>query len=379
MTGGQGVPGKDAKLFKPSSCGVTRASTTQRVCCGRAQVHWSSFANQAATIDVNTQECKFEGDVQYFPNVKGNGYQWSLSSGGMTNIRNTGFTYRTTSVYYNFGPWGGWYGNVFQWTVNWCGVGKTSLKTTTSVCCESSSKNHFDYWYVGGAYKHQDTSKCGFKGSPQYHMAISAKQDTYSIYGVNNFYNGYRPWDKMFSNYVYMSPEYPWKSYTMSRQNEWRLNWCGFGETFPNGGQLVGMNKLDEANYPCKGVRMIEDNVVKSQAGEMCCGTSEAGGWKAGSSVVSDRWARSYTKAGIYKRIDTSSCGFAAEPRPVYLTTLSGEHTWSVSGGTSYTGSDETGFTTELMGWKEDAATLTTSKASNWQWQVQWCGFGVKK
>lgn len=379
LTGGQGVPGKDAKQFKPSDCGVKRAQTTERICCGRAQVHWHTFAGQASSININTRECKFEGNVRYFPNVKGNGHQWQQTSGGMTNVQNTGFTFRTTALYDNLGSNPAWYANAYQWTVSWCGIGKTSLKTTTSVCCENSPLNQFSYWYVGGVNINQDTSKCGFRGSPQYHMSISAKQETYSIGAVNDLYNGYRPWNHMFSTYPIQSPEWPWHTYHKSRSDQWRLQWCGFGETFPTGGMLVGKGDLDEPSYPCKGVRMIQDNIVKSEVGEMCCGTSNAADWENGRQIVRNRHSHEYWKSGVYKDIDTSSCGFAAEPRPVWLATLTGEHTWSTTGGNSYSRESANGFRTEVMGWKEDATTVNANKASNWKWRVQWCGFGVKK
>lgn len=124
---------------------------------------------------------------------------------------------------------------------------------------------------------------------------------------------------------------------------------------------------------------MIQDNIVKSEVGEMCCGTSNAADWKNGRQKVRNQHSHEYWKTGVYKDIDTSSCGFAAEPRPVWLSTLTGEHTWSTTGGNSYARESANGFRTEVMGWKEDATTVNANKASNWKWRVQWCGFGVKK
>lgn len=377
--GANGQPGKDAKLFKPSKCGVSEPQTNKRICCGRAQVHWDNFNSIAASTSVNTAECRFQSDdVYYFPSLSGYGYQWQMSSGGITDKTKNGFTYRTTAMYdYFYGPYYHWYGYWFQWTVSWCGVGTTTIETQTAACCSAGRKDDLNWWWAGGIYKYQDTDECTFKGSPQYRMSISADRDTYSINGVNNYYFGYRPWDKMFLTLPQQSIEWPWHTYYKSRENNWRFNYCGFGESFPTGGQLVGTGQIDESQFPCQGTRLIEETKVVSQGGRMCCGISESGGWTDATAQVRDRWARVYDKQGVWRKVDTSSCKFGNSPRVVWLTQLIGMHTFATTGGNSYIESSEKGFTTQVLGYKEDSTTVTAQKAANWQWQVQWCGFGV--
>lgn len=372
-SGPAGPAGKDAKQYTPKDCGVSEASTGKKVCCGRSQVHWSSFTYLAAEIRVNTAECAFEGDVTYFPTIQGNGYQWSLIGDGVENPDAGGFTFKTTSVYYNID---GSTGNAYQWTVDWCGVGKTPKNPQTSVCCESQNYN-LRSWDSGGTEVYQDTEKCGFRGSPHYIVSMSGPGNMYSVAGVRDLYAGTRSWDKSFRALPNASPNFPWRNYNdMGRQLS--VNYCAFGSTFPTGEMMVTKNEITEASYPCQGVRLFEGGNLKTQTGEICCGETAPGGWTDKTASVYTDWRATASHSAVEQRVDTSSCGFKAGTNPVWLTTLKGRYVWAVSGSSSYAAATHNGFTSQMMGFKEDATTVTARKAQDWGWQIQWCGFGQR-
>jgi hypothetical protein len=343
-------------------------------------VHWNTPYGKAAGLTVNTGQCRFKGSVMYFPTIKGNGYQWTLGGAAIASSSQRHFTVRTTAIPSWPGHWVGRgnYGNAYRWVVSWCGVGQTDVKPKNSVCCESYNPNqHWRWWHWGGIYSYKDTSRCQFKGSPHYMYNIVANSDTYGVSGASSFYNGYRPWNKMFLIFPSFNGAYAWRDYHhYRRQKRIGFAWCGIGETFPTGQMMLGRGKISEDKYPCQGVRMIERGRVTSNTGEVCCGVSRGGGWRNINPRTRTSWHHAPHRPAIEKYIDTSKCGFTGNP--VWLTSLRGRHSWSVTGVAAYSQSSAKGFKKQLMGWREDATHITAAKAQRWGWEVQWCGFGTK-
>lgn len=377
VSGFKGMPGKDAKQEVKADCGVKEAKNKDHICCGRSRVNWVANSGYSMHINVNTADCAFQdNNVMYFSDMVGNGYHWTvLGINTYLDSHSTGFTTRITSMrYYWLNNWYAW---AFQFSIQWCGVGKSTKPTVQSVCCESRKQD----WnpYGSAATKDVRTDKCDFRGAPHYLTSIGAKRDTFSVSGSNALYRGSSTAYRSFRLYVNRDPLRVWESLNLIRKDDYQINYCGLGNTFPTGEMRVKSGDLEEPLYPCKGVRMIQEDKVASQTGSVCCGMTPTGGWESQTYSTRDWWGKFYSKSGVQRRVDTSSCGFRAYPRPVWIVSIKGQYVWSLSGTGAYSEGSNKGFLMQVQGWREDAVSANAGHAEQWGWQIQWCGFGVKE
>jgi len=145
---------------------------------------------------------------------------------------------------------------------------------------------------------------------------------------------------------------------------DWRVGWCGFGTVFPTGDMRLQTKSIDEDEFPCGGVRMVQgssrdSSKVVSNKAAMCCG------------IEDDEW-KTIGGGQIAKYIDTGHCKFKSTP--AYLTSMKGTSShWHLNGITAPVDPSEKGFTIHLV--PLDGST-DAGKAASYNYQLQWCGFG---
>ena len=143
-----------------------------------------------------------------------------------------------------------------------------------------------------------------------------------------------------------------------AKSHNLRPNWCGFGDVFPNGDMRLLMKTIDKDDYPCGGVRVLQEGKPMSDEGVLCCGKTQA-----------DQWVAS--KTGVTVHVDASKCQFKAQfPRPVWMTSLKGTSShWSLAGVNAYRDPNQYGFNVDLL---PVDGVVTTESAENYAYELQW-------
>lgn len=216
-----------------------------------------------------------------------------------------------------------------------------------SVCCGESHVAWHSY-YSSGSFLTVDTGPQMFVGS----NAGYVQNYKFNTVYLRQSYSSRNYWG-----------HYDAHNFNSGSANQLNPKWCLFGETFPTGNMRVNLGETQEDEYPCKGIRLINEGSVVTNQAQICCGATDT------------RW-KSKGSMRIYKDIDTSSCKFAndASNKMVYITSLGGNggH-WRVSGTTAYVTSSPKGFSMSLgVHNSQKSATY----ASQHGWYVNWCGIG---
>lgn len=192
----------------------------------------------------------------------------------------------------------------------------------------------------------------------------------------------------------------------------------------------LAIKKITQDEYPCAGVRILQDGKPKSDVGKICCGITRDDAWQDSSAsrltIKNKGWTgctssspcpacegdcdsdsdcaghlKCFQRNGngqgvpgcsasglandydycydptITTHVDASHCNFRAEPRPVWMTSLRGTSShWNLAGVNSFHKPSERGFDVRLL---PVAHTYSAHTARTYDYQVQWCGVGVPK
>lgn len=85
-------------------------------------------------------------------------------------------------------------------------------------------------------------------------------------------------------------------SRSVAARDVWRTNWCGFGDVFPSGDMRLMNKVISRDEFPCGGVRVVDEGAVKSDEGVLCCGTSDH--WTGVSGQMDRVQSLPFTKGG---------------------------------------------------------------------------------
>ena len=362
-----GPRGRDAKQARAGSCNGTESPKGESVCCGESHVAWHSYYSSGSFLTVDTSSCKFVDTPKYFTSMLGNGYIERLNGGSSIYSPTSrkfriylseDITHVTPSAYV---------ANAYRMRIRWCGVGKNKGPKVPNVCCGTDKASWGSWWWAG--HHRTNAGACEMKGNPSWITAMQGGKASgpQMFVGSNAGYVQNYKFNTVYLRQSYSSRNY-WGHYDAHNFNSGSANqlnpkWCLFGETFPTGNMRVNLGETQEDEYPCKGIRLINEGSVVTNQAQICCGATDT------------RW-KSKGSMRIYKDIDTSSCKFAndASNKMVYITSLGGNggH-WRVSGTTAYVRSSPKGFSMSLgVHNSQKSATY----ASQHGWYVNWCGIG---
>jgi hypothetical protein len=330
-------------------------------------VDWHNFYSKGSFLDINTGTCKFSETPKYFTSLVGNAYIdrvqgassiYSPTSSGFRIYVGEDVNHRTMS---------GYVANAYRFRIRWCGVGKSTGPRVPNVCCGTGKAAWGREWHRGA--QRIDAKACQMKGDPVWITgAEGAKQDgPEKFIGSDALYGQTYRYSTMYIHKAYPSEAYwGWvsaRTFNQGSKNAIEPKYCLFGEPFPTGNMRVNMDMIDPAEYPCKGIRLVDKGEIKSNQAKICCGSTDT------------KW-QTKKPYNIYKDIDTSHCNFVDDDSNpvVYITSLGGEtgH-WKVTGATSQLSSSPTGFSMSLG--------VHPTQEQAWQakekgWFVNWCGIG---
>lgn len=338
------------------------------MCCSASSIDWHTFYTTGALIDVDTSKCGFEEPPKYFTELTGNSNMHRImGASSIYSPTESGFriyineeTLHTTPTSSIADSW--------RLKIKWCGVGKAKGPTVANVCCGTGPASWGRSSYEGG--QNIDAKNCEMKGDPIWITAVEGakRSGTDQFIGSNaGFSQGYR-YSHMYIRKAYVGSQY-WGQvgsaaiFNKGGADMLQPKFCLFGEPFPTGDMRINADSLDPDEYPCNGVRVIDDGKVVSNQAKICCGKSDT------------KW-KQQNKFKIYKEIDTSECSFLQDDsnKVVYITSLGGkgEHQF-VSGTTAYMTSSPTRFSMSLGSHK---GTNEAWYAEEKGWYVNWCGIG---
>jgi len=370
--GVQGLAGKDAKQAPTPQCTGLQTNDGESICCGLSRTSWSSYYD-SSTMRIDTSSCKFTGNVRYFTTLQGSSYTERLF--GISNIYDptaTGFRLYLYTQTGHISLWG-WYANAWRYKVRWCGVGKSNGPRVPTGCCGTDSA----YWYNGWTWdKTLNAKACDIRGSKTtwitavegFRQSGIQKLTGMSAGTVNGASSYYVAISLAYSSNSYWGQ--PWNVYGWSN---WRLRkgqsdaleprFCLFGDSFPTGDMRLLQHEIRQDEFPCQGMRLIEENVVKTNKAQICCGTSDST-WKV-------------MNGYLMKDVDTTSCNFDdSNAKVIYMTSLGGDNNIElVTGAAAYSKSNKNGFTVHL-------ASLYSNQqnyAKRYNWKIEWCGIGERR
>ncbi|EKX47767.1 hypothetical protein GUITHDRAFT_137156 [Guillardia theta CCMP2712] len=293
---------------------------------------------------------------------------------GISNIYDptaTGFRLYLYTQTGHISLWG-WYANAWRYKVRWCGVGKSNGPRVPTGCCGTDSA----YWYNGWTWdKTLNAKACDIRGSKTtwitavegFRQSGIQKLTGMSAGTVNGASSYYVAISLAYSSNSYWGQ--PWNVYGWSN---WRLRkgqsdaleprFCLFGDSFPTGDMRLLQHEIRQDEFPCQGMRLIEENVVKTNKAQICCGTSDST-WKV-------------MNGYLMKDVDTTSCNFDdSNAKVIYMTSLGGDNNIElVTGAAAYSKSNKNGFTVHL-------ASLYSNQqnyAKRYNWKIEWCGIASR-
>ena len=370
FAGLNGPPGKDGEKAKRGDCTGTSTSQGESVCCGVSTVDWHNYYNSGSFLDIDTSSCRFDNTPLYFTSIIGNAYIHNVM--GASSIydpsANHFRVYLSDEINHRTPDSG--VANAFRFRIKWCGAGKSSGPKVPNVCCGTDSPSWGSAWHTG--WHTVDAKACEMKGDPVWITAVQGAQtmgtDTYV--GYDGGYGQTYRYSTMYIHKAYASSDY--HGYVSSSifnrggKDEMLSKYCLFGEPFPTGNMRVNLEETAPDEYPCEGIRVMDDGVVQSDQAVICCGKSEPAKWRSKGSFE------------IYQDIDTSKCNFinSNSNTVVYLTSVGGAggH-WQVSGTTAYMTSSATSFSMSLGVHPAQKQAFYANDPGQ-GWFVNWCGIG---
>lgn len=319
-------------------------------------------------MDIDTSKCGFEEQPMYFTELIGSSHMVRMmGASSIYSPTESGFRIYLNEEVLHTTPTGS-RANSWRYHIKWCGVGKATGPTVANVCCGTGPASWGSSRYEGS--QNIDAKTCEMKGDPVWitaaEGAINSGPDQFI--GTNAGYSqGYR-YSHMYIRKAFDNSNYWGWVGTASMFNKGQVNmlkpkFCLFGEPFPTGDMRINSELIEPDEYPCNGVRVIDDGKIVSNSAKICCGKSDTT-WKQKG------------KFNIYKEIDTSECSFLEDDsnQVVYMTSLGGKDKHQfVSGTTSYMTSSPTGFSMSLSSHKGENAAWYAKELG---WYVNWCGIG---
>jgi len=256
------------------------------------------------------------------------------------------------------------------WRLDWCGVGPSSAPPRSySMCCGISTMN----WvaFAQGSYLDVDTSGCGWTlGSDPSRLAQADRDLLTPIYmasmsdtsygsasktsGMQAVYNtqptGFRVYVAPVSGQPNLTPQ-------AATNNGFRINWCGIKPLPPMGAAAA-------AGYPCTSARLLvggANQAVYSDQASLCCDSTDASGWTDTGDGVR-----------IQKKVDVSKCKYDGA-RVLLTDIVSTSDTVSSAAGAASFSLTSDPKTIMLYLYTFNTQQLSSFRAAQYGWQVQWC------
>ena len=302
VPGVDGAPGRDAHQSKAGVCGRTQTTREQNVCCSVSSVDWHSYYTTGALMDIDTSKCGFEEQPMYFTELIGSSHiQRMMGASSIYSPTESGFRIYLNEEVLHTTPTGS-RANSWRYHIKWCGVGKATGPTVANVCCGTGPASWGSSRYEGS--QNIDAKTCEMKGDPVWitaaEGAINSGPDQFI--GTNAGYSQDYRYSHMYIRKAFDNSNYYGWVGTASMFNKGQVNmlkpkFCLFGEPFPTGDMRINSELIEPDEYPCNGVRVIDDGKIVSNSAKICCGKSDTT-WKQKG------------KFNIYKEIDTSECSF---------------------------------------------------------------------
>ena len=320
--GGPGIRGPEGPPGD-SLCSV--ASTVGKsMCCGNQIGGGTMINNNLRYFDVDTSECKFSAEPQYFASIKdGPSTVESVNIANPDGVAADTMSPSKVRVYVTTS-------NAFSkvnfnsWRIQWCGLGEVDGEPQSfQMCCGQSSNSWSD---AGGGtiYKSISTAGCGWGNGgysdldgPFYFASVSDSTCLSELRGggkcaskASGIGSINSPNAGAFNLRVQAMGGESQLSTSTAASNKWKVTWCGVKKFYAQPSEKV-------AGYPCTSLRILSpngSNSVQTNSGKLCCAASSAGGW------MDARDSKS-----IEKTVDISGCGFTSVK--YVLTTLRGDNT----------------------------------------------------
>jgi hypothetical protein len=172
-------------------------------------------------------------------------------------------------------------------TLQWCGAGPSTGEKVSAVCCGNDPATGWQRnWFR--ATKEVDTGLCKLRGNPVYLSAIAAPggaEVEKVLGGAAVFPGSGRPFQG-FRMYLEDRALAPACSGGAPYADSCRLNsvrnavvdsgdyaaqFCALGLAFPSGDALMQLDAITKDQFPCQGVRLVENGIVATNDGKACC------------------------------------------------------------------------------------------------------------
>ena len=323
VSGFSGAPGIDSKPLPPGGCGGQDLAGNN-ICCGQQSQNWQSLSgDRRAFLAIDTSSCKFSNDkVMYFTTLIGSNSVDMIGTKVITKSSATGFRTQIKNPF-GYSTKAAWYANSNSMQVQWCGVGASTGDKVSAICCGTDNPTGWQSSWLR-AYKEVPTSRCGMRGIPQYIASVSTSSTdptlSRNMIGASAVYAGSgRP----FQSFTFYLQDKTTACSTYSdgcrtstirdsvrTTGDYTPQFCSFGLAFPSGNALMAEDLIEKNQFPCQGVRLVENDIVSSNHGTMCCKVAKAD------------WKSSSDGSYLEQTVNTSPCNFKDYPTPVYFTSL---------------------------------------------------------
>jgi len=291
-------------------------------------VNYAASSIKSIYVDVDTSKCGYKGTPTYVTSMGGSSNHWTTHGSSEIYVATPkGFRIYIVKPDVDIDPK---YAKDRKWAVNWIALGDAGDKDP----CSGNTPPHSTKWvpYIkGGLYVDVDTSKCGFKTTPQYISSMGGDSNFWLTEGSTQIYKAS---PTGFRAYIYKKDLTPAQADSLG----WYMRW----------------------------ITAVPSSAVPSSAGPSSSGEFACGGQTP--SVTN--W-HDYVKNAIYVDVDTSKCGFATTPK--YFTSLGGSgHQWRSTGSAEVYSPTRTGFRLYI----HREAGLNAAQAKTWKWHINWIGAG---
>jgi len=307
----------------------TKNIVPNKLCTGTSDISkWVDYAASSLKtiyVDVDTSQCAYKSTPIYVTSMGGRSNHWKTH--GTSEVYEptpNGFRIYIRKMDTDITPN---YAKDRKWVVNWIAMGDAGDR----VPCTGSTVPFSTNWkqYIeDGIYVEIDTSKCGFKTTPQY---IS------SMGGVSNF------WLTEGSTQIYEASPTGFRVYI-----------------FKKGVTPVQANSL---GWYMRWMTAVTPSMVKASCASknVCTGKTEPGaGWD------------DHEESVIFITVDTSKCAFKDSSTPLYFGSLGGEGTqWTTRGANAVARPGQDSFQVFLT--KEG---ISADTASQHKWYINWIATG---